>query len=110
MRLRLVIALFAVLVACRTPGRINRYRLDGVVVRFDADTKLASIKHGPITDETGNVWMGAMTMQFPVPAPSDQERLVPGISISATVVSRSSPGQYWLEQVRVVEPKEPPKP
>lgn len=110
MRLRLLIALLGVLAACRAPGTTTRYRLEGVVVRFDADKKLASIKHGPITDEAGNVWMGAMTMQFPVPAQPDHSSLIPGTAISATVVSRPSAGQYWLEQVRVAELKEPPKP
>lgn len=102
-----------VLASCRSPGRlqrgtddgtVERYRLRGVVVRREAGKPIATIKHGPITNDAGKVWMEAMTMEFPVPNPDEFQLMQEGAMVSAVVVSRSSDMEYWVEQVRVEAP------
>jgi len=81
-------------------GTTHRYKLEGVVLRVDTEARLASIQHGPITSENGKVWMEAMTMDFPVPKDADLQQLKKGQAIAATVVSRDSDLEYWIEGVR----------
>jgi Cu/Ag efflux protein CusF len=79
--------LFLLIVSCsRMPDRgaeEKKYQLHGVVVRLDARSQTATIKHGPIEG-----WMEAMTMEFPVPSKEEFTRLNLGQTISATVFVR----------------------
>jgi Cu/Ag efflux protein CusF len=106
------LALCWVLASCRNPapmargdddGTIKRYRLKGVVARRDVAHKFVTIKHGPIKNDSGKVWMEAMTMEFPVLKEPDFQILQIGASISAVVASRASDFKYWIEEVRLVE-------
>lgn len=107
------LALCWVLASCRNPapmargdddGTIERYRLEGVVARRDVAHKIVTIKHGPIKNDSGKVWMEAMTMEFPVLNEPDFQVLQTGASISAVVVSRASDFEYWIVGVRLAEP------
>jgi Cu/Ag efflux protein CusF len=80
-------------------GPVRQYSLEGVVVRVDAADRIATIKHGPIKDASGELWMEAMTMEYPVPDPQDLAKLRPGQNIRATVHSRESDSEYWLSGV-----------
>jgi Cu/Ag efflux protein CusF len=81
-------------------GTVQRYHLQGVVVRSDPARKVVSIQHGPIVNDTGKVWMAAMTMEFPVADPKDLPLLEVGRTVKAVVCSRQSDLQYWVEHVQ----------
>ena len=110
-----VAALCIVLAGCRrsTPARgvddgtVERYRLKGVVVRLDAPHRIVTIKHGPIANAAGKVWMEPMTMEFPVPKEPDLAKLAEGRQVEAGVLTRGSDFDYWIEDVKVVEGKSP---
>ena len=107
-RLVVVLGLVGVLVSCgdsvlrrgEDDGTVQRYLLRGVVVRRDETNRVVTIKHGPISNETGKVWMEAMTMEFPVPNEKDFETLAKGRKVWATVYSRESDLEYWIGEVR----------
>jgi len=80
-------------------GTVHRYHMDGKVTRRDETRHVVSIEHGPILDEKGKVWMAAMTMEYPVPRPDDFAKLQIGRNVAATVCSRQSDLEYWLERV-----------
>ena len=112
MRRAFAFALCGVLASCRNSaslargvddGTVERFRLRGVVVRRDVAHKIVTIKHGPIKNDSGKVWMEAMTMEFPVSKEPDFQALQMGASISAVVVSRASDFEYWIEEVRVYD-------
>ena len=84
-------------------GSLERYRLKGVVVRRDAEHRILTIKHGPIQNDSGKVWMEPMTMEFPTLKEADFRVATKGAAISAVVVSRSSDFEFWLEDVRPTE-------
>jgi len=89
----------ALLVACgkKPPqGSVNRFPLRGEVVRLDAKTHVATIKHEKIPG-----FMEAMTMDFPVKDPAEYAKLALGRKITATVVQRPSDYEYWIEDIRV---------
>jgi Cu/Ag efflux protein CusF len=110
MRRAFAFALCGILASCRNrasvarrgeASTVERYWLKGVVVRRDAAHKIVTIQHGPIKNDSGKVWMNAMTMEFPVSKEQDFQALQIGASISAVVVSRASDFEYWIEDVRV---------
>ncbi len=70
-----------------------------MVVRVDATDRFVAIKHGPIKDASGALWMEPMTMEYPVPDPKDLAKMRRGQTITATVHSRESDGEYWLSDV-----------
>jgi len=81
-------------------GPTERYHLQGTILRRDATSKIVTVKHGPIKDDTGKVWMEAMTMDFPVPRDADFRQAPLDAHITAIVVSRPSSLDYWLEEIR----------
>jgi len=109
-RLVMAIALCWILASCRNSaqprrgvddGTVERFQLKGVVVRTDPANRIVTIKHEPIQNETGRVWMEAMTMDFPVPKDADFQAARKNASIHAVVASRSSDFEYWIEDVRI---------
>lgn len=82
-------------------GTVRRYPLAGEVIRLNTQHRIATIKHGRIAQSPQDVWMEAMTMDFPVPESSDFERLKEGARIRATVCSRQSDYEYWIREVRL---------
>jgi Cu/Ag efflux protein CusF len=82
-------------------GRVDHYRLEGVIVALRPEARIATIKHEPIKDEHGKVWMEAMTMDFPVKAPEEFGLLRVGMKIEARLSQRVSDYEYWLDRVVV---------
>jgi Cu/Ag efflux protein CusF len=104
------LALCWILVSCRNSappqrgvddGTVERFQLKGVVIRTDPANRIVTIKHEPIRNAAGKVWMEAMTMDFPVLKEADFQAARKDASIQAIVVSRSSDYEYWIENVRV---------
>ena len=58
-------------------------------MKRDVAHKIVTIQHGPIKNDSGKVWMEAMTMEFPVLEEPDFQVLQIGASISAVVVARA---------------------
>ena len=81
-------------------GTLKVYRLEGTVVRLDDANHIATLRHGPVQDDQGHVWMEAMTMDFPVVAAKDWEQLKIDRRIRATVYSRQSDYEFWLRDVQ----------
>jgi len=98
--------LFCLFSACRSQpptalGPTDVYTVSGEVLKYDATKHMASIKHGPISDATGKVWMDAMTMEFPVKEPRDRVLLQPGVKIKAKLFQRLADYEYWIGEVQV---------
>ena len=72
----------------------KRYTLRGEVLRLDAKSQTAIIKHEAIQG-----WMDAMTMEFPVKPESEWKKLSAGDHIEATVFV--SDLEYYVGEVRV---------
>ncbi len=102
-----VMLLAVVLGACggsgKAAGPVDRYELEGEVMRVDEKAKLVSIKHGDIKSKAGKVWMAAMTMEFPVKEAKDLEKLKAGAQIRAAVFQQPSDFEYWIAEVEVVK-------
>lgn len=106
------IGLSALLAGCQSSpsrrgtddGTVQRYFLEGEVVRADPAHGLVAIKHGPIVNSGGKVWMEPMTMEFPVPAHQDLALLKVGQRVKAEVCARQSDLEYWIEHVQRVKP------
>ncbi len=106
------IGLSALLAGCQSSpprrgtddGTVQRYFLEGEVVRADPAHGLVTIKHGPIVNSGGKVWMEPMTMEFPVPAQQDLALLQVGQRVKAEVCARQSDLEYWIEHVQRVKP------
>ncbi len=81
-----------------TAGPVKEYQLRGEVVRLDPQHKIAVIKGDKIEG-----WMEAMTMEYPVKAPSEFEKLKPGLKIQATVFQRPSDLEFWIGSVTTLE-------
>ena len=81
-------------------GPVEQYALEGTVVRLDETGRIATVKHGPIHDAKGALWMEAMTMEYPVPDEDDFGRLRRGQAIRATIHSRPSDYSYWLADIK----------
>ncbi|MCX6612397.1 MAG: copper-binding protein [Acidobacteria bacterium] len=106
--MRLLLAAILLLASCSqqtpTPEKVQHYRLSGEVVRLLKDDLVAVIKHETITDEKGDVWMDAMTMEFPVKDPKIFERLKVGAHIRARVNQSDSSYDYWIDEVVLAKP------
>jgi len=72
---------------------IKQYALHGQVVRLDPETHTAVINGQKIEG-----WMDAMTMQYPVKADSEYQKLRPGEQISATVFVQGM--HFWIAGIR----------
>ena len=78
---------------------VHEYSLHGEVLRLDAKEKIAVIKHQAIGDGK-TVWMGAMTMEFPVKDDAEFAKLRPGETINATVYVRGDAiPVFWVDQI-----------
>ncbi len=107
-RRHVVLSFCCVLTACRRnatlergvdDGSVQRYQLQGVVVRRDESSRIVTIKHGAIVNTAGKVWMEPMTMEFPVPNMEDFAKLTKGSEVKASVLARDSDLEYWIEGV-----------
>jgi protein SCO1/2 len=90
--------LAVVLISCggsKPAAPAKEYKLDGVIVRLDAQVRTAVIKHQKIEG-----WMEAMTMEFPVREPKEFEKLAPGKHITATVYVTDD--GYWIGNIAVL--------
>jgi protein SCO1/2 len=96
---RTLLAVAAVLGACRREPPPHRYRLSGRVVSVEAASKDVVVAHGDIAG-----YMPAMTMPFPLKDERLLAMLGPGDEISATLVTTRL--SHWLEDV-VVTRKSP---
>lgn len=79
----------------------KRYSLAGTIIRLNNDTHVAVVKHGPIKDSNGRVWMEAMTMEFPVRDRGEFSRLRVGQKVRATVHQRETDFEYWIGEIQV---------
>ncbi len=112
MRISAVLLLFALLSACQQTPKpavaatkdeskepVHEYSLHGEVLRLDPKEKIAVIKHQAIGDGK-TVWMGAMTMEFPVKDDTEFAKLHPGEVINATVYVRGEAiPVFWVDQI-----------
>lgn len=87
---------------CRDKKPVNQYQLQGVIVRLVPEYRLVIIKHEPIRDDAGKVWMEAMTMEFPVRDPKLFGMLRKGAKIRARVYEIPSEYEYWIGEVQEV--------
>ncbi|MBL8240110.1 MAG: copper-binding protein [Bryobacterales bacterium] len=89
--------------ACSKPaGPVDCYELEGDVTRVDSKVKSVTVKHRPIKNAQGKVWMAAMTMEFPVKDDADFAKLEEGAHIKAKLCQRPSDLEYWIGQVTVL--------
>jgi Cu/Ag efflux protein CusF len=106
MTLRLLTLLLVVaLCACKNkedrPARpvsnapIERYQLDGEVLRLDPQGQTAKIRHQKIEG-----WMAAMTMEFPVKDPKEFATLHTGDHITATVYVQDL--NFWIGEIHQI--------
>ena len=75
----------------------KEHRLEGIVVRLDAEHHRATIKHQKIEG-----WMEAMTMEFPVRDEAGFAKLRVGAPVQAKVLERASTFEYWLEDIQII--------
>lgn len=91
--------LLLLIAAC---SRTRRYPMQGEIIAKDAATGQITVKHGDIPG-----FMEAMTMPYRIKDPTSKDPAIlrdlqPGDKIAADVVVRS-PGDYWLEGVRITD-------
>jgi protein SCO1 len=79
----------------------KRYALKGKVVSVDKNAGTANINNEPIAG-----FMDPMIMPYKIKPASTLDQLQPGDSITADVVV-AEPGNYWLENVKVVVHAQP---
>jgi len=93
----LLLALLAGLFGCsRKPvnkAPIQKYKMEGEVIRVDPGYQVAVIKHKDIDG-----WMKAMTMDYTVRSKEDFSKLHPGDHIFATVFVQGD--EFWVGDVR----------
>ncbi len=82
------------------PREELRYHLEGRVVRLFPQDRVAAIRHGPIQDDRGNVWMEPMTMDFPVRDPQEFAKLRVGQEIRATVHRVDADLDFWISEIQ----------
>lgn len=101
-RLQIVLIAALLLAACayQSPETFSEFEMTGEIVSLDAAVKHARIRHEDIKGRDGKLWMGAMTMEFPVKQPAEFARLRPGMRLHAKVVQRDSDLTYWIEGIR----------
>ena len=101
--LRLVVITFCVaLCACSnhkvTSTAVRRYVIEGDVIKTNLNDQTATIKHQEIKG-----WMGAMTMDYPVPSKTDMAKLHPGEHIKGTVFVQDE--EFWVGDIQDEAPK-----
>ncbi len=96
MRTLVCILFTALLISCSSQKTETekRYDMKGEVMKLDATTQVATIKHEKIGD-----WMDAMTMEFTVKPKPEFDKLTVGAQITGTVVVRGM--DYHLTDVKV---------
>lgn len=85
------------------------YRVEGTVVRLLPEQQLAVIQHETIANDAGEVWMEAMTMEFPIASREDFARLRKGQRLKARLLHSPNDYEYWLDQIEIL-PAAPPPP
>jgi Cu/Ag efflux protein CusF len=97
----LLVAVTALLLAaCSKPAPpepIEEHPVHGVVLRLDAETHTATVKHDEIKD-----FMAAMTMDYDVPDKEQFAILRAGQWFDATVMSQD--GRFWLDRIKPAKP------
>ena len=97
----LVVAVTALLLAaCSKPAPpvpVEEHPVHGVVLRLDAETHTATVKHDEIKD-----FMAAMTMDYDVPDKEQFAVLRAGQWFDATVMSQD--GKFWLDRIKLAKP------
>ncbi len=99
--------IFCLLLACArgpeaTPGPTDIYTFSGEVLSLNPEKKIAKIKHGPIADAAGKVWMEAMTMEFPIKDAKQFAMLRPGLKVKAKLFQRPADFEYWVGDIETV--------
>ena len=84
------------------PGPTDIYTFSGEVIALNPEKKVAKIKHGPITDVAGKVWMEAMTMEFPIKDAKQFAILRPGLKVKAKLFQRPADFEYWVGDIETV--------
>jgi Cu/Ag efflux protein CusF len=74
----------------------------GEVVRLDLPRKTATVRHGPVKDAAGKLWMEGMTMEFPIRDEKSLALLRPGVRIKAKLFQQPADFDFWLGEVEVV--------
>jgi Cu/Ag efflux protein CusF len=101
-----VVLLLAAAIGCSGPNRpdgpVDRYAIEGNVVRVDTTSQIATIQHEDIKGAEGKVWMAAMTMEFPVKEKVEFEKLKEGRRIKGTLFQRPSDFSYWIGEITVM--------
>lgn len=77
-------------------GPDREYAFRGEVMTLDTENNIAKIRHQDIVD-----WMGAMTMDFPVPAEADFAMLREGQFVSGTVVVEAN-SNYYIQDLQEI--------
>ncbi|MFN7938247.1 MAG: copper-binding protein [Bryobacteraceae bacterium] len=105
--LRIVAALCVLLASlgCSKPkaggGPTRQYLLSGKIIRINERSHVVTVQHGPIRSASGQLWMEAMTMDFPVRDPAGFTKLKVGLKIRATVKQQDDDYDYWIEAIEV---------
>jgi len=77
-----------------TSTAVQRYPIDGVIVRVNQGEQTATIQHKAIPG-----WhnMGAMTMDYPIPSKTDFGKLHSGDHITGTVFVQDE--EFWVGDI-----------
>lgn len=96
----------ALTAGCRKPAasssRVKRYRLRGQVKNLLPSKQAAVIAHEAILGEDGQLWMEAMTMEFPVRNAQEFAKLTSNAVIEARLNQDETTFDYWLDEIRVL--------
>jgi Cu/Ag efflux protein CusF len=113
-RIILILTTLIWLTACQpgsrsTPSKSpeKRFPVKGKVISLKKEKKRLSLNHEAIRDESGRIFMDAMTMEFSVRDDSALEKLAPGDQIRATMVYNDTNNLSWLEQITITETARP---
>jgi Cu/Ag efflux protein CusF len=83
----------------KTAPPIQSYRLEGEIIRIIPDRKSAVIRHEAVLDQSGDIWMPPMTMEFPVKDPAEFALIQAGQRIQARLSQQSKTFSYWIDQI-----------
>ncbi|HEX8817488.1 MAG TPA: SCO family protein [Terriglobales bacterium] len=98
-----IVALLALLTACKSKPAVKSYKLTGKIVSVDKNALTALIDTDEIKD-----FMEPMTMSYKVKDAKELNGLTPGDSISADL--REQNDDYWLENIKVTAKSTGPPP
>jgi protein SCO1/2 len=75
-----------------TSTAVKRYPIEGEILKVNPGDQTATIKHSEIKG-----WMGAMTMDYPVPSKTDMGKLHSGDHIKGTVFVQDE--EFWVGDI-----------